>query len=556
MRQAGLRSAASDPLAFSIPLFVFVWLASFAAHAGYVEIYDDHFDRITRGYQIAEHGAVPFRDFYDPGYFLTIYSSAAAQLLSGRRLVGEVVLSGVFMAGGIALAAAMVRMVTRSWAPALGAALLLVLAQPRPYDYDKVLFYALGLYACWQYAERRSTGAAIALGVIAALAGLYRYDNGAFVVAAAAATLVGTHWGNWRLLLGRAALLAGAGLLTAAPAVLFVATHGGTGEAVRQIGTYAVREAQRTSVFAIPEVSIDWEAPLLQIDPPTVASGWLTRPNAEAAIFFLFWALTLAAAAALFVRGHGRFSSLARARGLSAVTLSALANFLILRDPIASRYAAGLIPILVLAAWLFSADGLARGSSWWRLSRRLAASAFAGVAALAVVILSAWPARLGPLLEPGADPLQALLREDAERWSEFTTEPDASAPTLAGYLSRCTRPGDRVLVAGYYPETAFVAGRAFAGGMLAFFGNHWSSTEDQQRIVGRLRAESVPLIVMTVPDGLDDYPQVATYVEEAYLASSDASFGDDPTRFLVWIRRELASSAGADEVSGLPCPAI
>ena len=54
---------------------------------------NDRFERLSRARQIARYGELPFRDFLDPGYFLTLFSSAAAQRLLGDNLLGEALLS-------------------------------------------------------------------------------------------------------------------------------------------------------------------------------------------------------------------------------------------------------------------------------------------------------------------------------------------------------------------------------------------------------------------------------------------------------------------------------
>ena len=61
---------------------------------------DDHFGRITPGRQISRYGELPFRDFFDPGYFLTEFSSAAVQRLFGDNLLGEMLLTSSFVAAG------------------------------------------------------------------------------------------------------------------------------------------------------------------------------------------------------------------------------------------------------------------------------------------------------------------------------------------------------------------------------------------------------------------------------------------------------------------------
>ena len=54
---------------------------------------DDHFGRISPARQIARYGELPFRDFFDPGYFLTELASAAVQRVFGDNLLGEMLLT-------------------------------------------------------------------------------------------------------------------------------------------------------------------------------------------------------------------------------------------------------------------------------------------------------------------------------------------------------------------------------------------------------------------------------------------------------------------------------
>ena len=49
--------------------------------------------RLARARQIAMYGDVPFRDFFDPGYFLTLYASAFVERALGDNLLGEMLLN-------------------------------------------------------------------------------------------------------------------------------------------------------------------------------------------------------------------------------------------------------------------------------------------------------------------------------------------------------------------------------------------------------------------------------------------------------------------------------
>ena len=432
----------------------------------------------------------------------------------------------MFTAGGIALAAVLVHAACNSRRAALAAALLLVLAQPRAYDYDKVFFYAFGLFMCWSYADLPTRRAAVALAFTTAVAGLYRYDNGMYIAAAALVTMLTVHWPDVRLVGRRVTLFAMACLAASAPAALFIATHGGIPDAARQVAAYARVEYDRTRLRGRPRPAIDWNAPLLVVEPPAPSAsvlgrtrmlpGWLTRGNAEAFLYFLLVSLPVLAIVGLLWKapvGTSMDRQVA-ARGLAAAALCGLACVFVLRDPVRARYAAVAVPGVVLAAWLLrDASGPLRGMR--RRARAAGMITVGGTAALAMVMLSAWVERLEPLLTVDDEESRAarLLRERKEQWSwVIRSAPDKE--WMYGYIARCTGPDDRVMVVDFQPQVPFFAGRGFAGGMLVFFGDHWSSAADQQRIVQRLQSESVPMVISRGADPLGRWPTVLDYVRQ------------------------------------------
>ena len=135
---------------------------------------NDHFGRISPGRQIARYGELPFRDFLDPGYFLTELASAAVQRVFGDNLLGEMLLTSSCVAAGAVIILWLVRRATGSLWLAVVTAGLAVLTFRRPYDYDKFLFYPLGLLACWRYADRRRGRDLVVLAAVSVVAGLFR----------------------------------------------------------------------------------------------------------------------------------------------------------------------------------------------------------------------------------------------------------------------------------------------------------------------------------------------------------------------------------------------
>src|SRR5262245_4672918 len=178
-------------------LAVVVALAAFCAFFLYYHINNDHFDRLARARQIAMYGDVPFRDFFDPGYFLTLYSSALVERLFGDNLLGEVLLNVSFMAVGTMLVFLLASRASRSLLWGLVAAGIVVVSEPRMYDYDKVLFYPLGVYACWRYIDRPSFRSMVFVSAVTVVAGLFRYDSAVYIGAGMTMAIAARHWGEW-----------------------------------------------------------------------------------------------------------------------------------------------------------------------------------------------------------------------------------------------------------------------------------------------------------------------------------------------------------------------
>jgi len=230
------------------------------------QLQNDHFDRISRGRQIAQYGELPFADFLDPGYFLTEFSSAAAQWISGGTLTGELVLNTSFMAAGGAFVLLLALRLSRSYAIAIPAAILSVLAMPRAYDFDKVLFYPLGLALIYGYVARPTVLALGVLGSGIAVAGLFRYDSGLYLLCAAVTGLLVVHGNAWRALATRLSQLLAVLLVSGLPFLVFVQIHGGLVNAADQVVTYARREGERTRIDSPP--TLNWNE-IAAFQPPT-----------------------------------------------------------------------------------------------------------------------------------------------------------------------------------------------------------------------------------------------------------------------------------------------
>ena len=606
------------------------WTVVFLYSLAVYIFFNDHFGRISPGRQIAIYGELPFRDYLDPGYVLTEFASAAVQRLFGDNLLGEMLLTSSFVAGGAVAILLLVRRATGSMTVGVAAMLAAVLAFRRPYDYDKFLFYPLGLLACWRYVDTRRSRDLVLAAVVAVVAGMFRYDNGVFVGASALVAVAGAHAVEPRLLLRRLGLLAGAIALLVAPYALFLQMNGGLTKAADQMLTYARREGARTKIGQLPPVLSEVRLTPLPPPPPdrvqirwapeadntraalesrytlhdgvqqgepaeriwryeiddasrenlhalvndpavadtamvnrsnltlTERESWMRRlrrkipfigttalswslDGAAAAVYYFVIAISLGAVVLAWLRPAAD-SYGDRARVFSAAAMTLLAAALVMRDPVIARIGGVIGPPVVLAAWL-----------WHRASRLRVTR----VLAAAIVL---WSLSVATEWDWSIDRVKRRLESiDAVMAGAVATPPITDVfPAVAGivdYVRRCTTPADRVFAGWFVPELYYFSQRAFAGGTVATFGDHWSEPENQRRIVEKIKTESVP-VALLARDARREFRQSYPLIDDYFLAHYDdagaVTFGPGDTYYTVLTRRGRVPT-GQDPVFAIPC---
>lgn len=599
-------------------------LAWFVAIAAY-PFTNDHFGRISAARQIARYGELPFRDFLDPGYVFTEVASAGMQLLFGDSVIGEMLLTSAFIATG----AVLVIMVTRRFAPSrLFAAVIgivAIMAAPRPYDYDKFLFYPLGILLCWRYADRPSAGRLGTLAACAVIAGMFRYDNGLFVLAAGLTTVVTLHARDARAAWNHAGVLLLASAACAAPYVIFLELNGGLSNAVDQMLTYARREGARTRLRQLPplvpselrviplpeQIQIRWapsaddERARLEsrytlhdgardesdartwlyavddtsrenlralIDDPQVADTHLvdrararlvgkgplmariyrqvpligqwgvswTPVDAVNALYWLFWAVPIAAAIAVWRGGVGNAE---RAGVAGTATMAVLIAVFILREPLVARVGGAVAPTLILGAWL-----------WGRVRRNWLAGIVGIAAILTIAAATDWHGS-AERLERNVTSIGGIGAAALATPPSLMFLPSTPVRPVVEYVRRCTRAEDRVFTGWFVPELYFFSQRAFAGGMPFTFGRHWSEDAYQRRIVAKLASESVPIVILPheQADFKDTYGVVDAYLRGHYRSAGPTTFGrpEGPTYLLLTHKDRVPT--GIDPASSMPC---
>ena len=247
------------------------WLSALALSVSTYTVTNDHFDRISRARQIARYGAVPFRDFFDPGYFMTELSAAWLQRLCGDNLLGEMLLDTVFIASGVTVVFLLARRVSGLYLGGLTAAVLALLSMPRAYDFDKVLFYPLGIALCWRYIDRPGVRRALELAAGIAIGALFRYDTGVYLGLAAVVTMLVSHWREPAVFARRISLCAVTAALCGLAVLLPIVGFGGVRDAIDQVVTYAVKEKARTEVGRARRFTLGSLAGRASVPPPVTS---------------------------------------------------------------------------------------------------------------------------------------------------------------------------------------------------------------------------------------------------------------------------------------------
>jgi len=250
--------------------WVFRWLT--------IDFTNDHFVHLSRARQILL-GEIPVRDFFDPGLPLHYYASAAALMAFGQNLLGEAILTVTFVALGAALTFYLAVRTSRSVLLALIATMVAVVLFPRLYNYPKIFLYPLALVAIAHYAARRNTTAIVVLGMITAVAALFRLDHGLYVGIAVTAGLVLTNGDQPRNAANaflRYAAVVGVLLL---PFVVFVQVTTGVPSFLAEIRQQRAAVAG-ARILSIP-FSVDRALPMVVVDPPSPGLGVVHRRRTQ-----------------------------------------------------------------------------------------------------------------------------------------------------------------------------------------------------------------------------------------------------------------------------------
>jgi hypothetical protein len=536
-------------LSLAILLLGWVFLYRFNTLGGAFGGFDnDHFLYFALAKQV-QAGEQPLRDFQDGMHgawpSLTYELSAAAQRLLGDNLRSEALLT----VGGVALGASLAFVAaskTAPWPWALATALLAALLTPKLYGYPKVLVTAVASLLIVGAPGLPGWRRVAVMAVWTAIAFLFRHDLAVYCGVGFLALIALAGVASWRERIERGGgyLLMTAVLLV--PSLWWVQRYTGLFEYVRNGLEMSRYEYRRTF--------IGW--PRMVFDGVSSPAALFDRDeNAEAWIYYLFLAIPVVVIglnAPKIWHSHDRERQASAAViALSLMTVALWYSFL--RGNLAGRFGEMGPPIAVLSAWL-----LAWATAPHRPWPRALLTSSAVLATFAVTVACTWrlssvagELRTARLLEP-QDVLARMRQasQDLSAMPRSLREAEAADRMQASdYLHRCTRPTDRVIAVGYYPDVPAFSERLFAGGRVTFVVGYYADEHYLRQNVAKLESQSVP-IVLVGPELEDPGLRLLTeYIRAHYDEVGVVTINEGSLR--VWTRR--GANATPSGPNGLPC---
>jgi hypothetical protein len=541
-------------LRIALAVFAVAALYRFNGLGGTLGGFDgDHFLYYVRARQVV-HGERTLRDFVDAGLqgawpALTYELPALFQRWGGETLLSEAVLAVGAIAASLALLFLAAARLAGTWR-ALVVTTVTLLLGAKLYAYPKLLVFSVAVVLLVRYARRPTVGHVVLFALWSAIAFLFRHDFLVYLAPALAVLVVALGWSAWRETGKRLLVYGGVVMLLLAGPLFSIGHYVGLGPYVRASLALSQSEALRTD--------ISW--------PRFVPAGGVREffskeENAEAWLYYLCLAIPVLALLRLRSAPAPANVSVSQARAviLSLVVLALLLNWFFLRGNLGARFGDLGAPIAVLAAWVMTTGTGARRHV--RVITRVITAMLVAATVLAADTVGSVTHELDTT--GFSDSIWKIGRRVVAVTTELGSmppppvgDPSAGIPALAEYLRACTRPQDRVLLVASAPQDLAMATRAFAAGHPTFTPGFYTSPEEQQQMLRRLRSQSVPVVVTArettyLEDVAPEFPLIHDYVTTFYEPVGELEgLAGDAMRILV---RRGHSTTGVYGATGLPC---
>jgi hypothetical protein len=544
------------------------------------QIFDANFIDLTEATSLLA-GDRPFRDFYEVGMPLAAYSAAATQLVSGHRLIGELLRQWCFIVAGMVVACHLGIRLSRSPAATLlmMGLPIIVLAEAPTYHYSKLFFFPLAIWMAWRYLDAPGVRRGAALGATAAVAFLFRHDFGvyigfgsvmAFVLARAA---VAASRRPRAMVSDVAAYTLAVAAVVAPWAAVVQANEGLLAYTKARALLYEGAQSPYRLLLKQNPLRLLMPDPALPPAPGVVAFAWpATVPYERRRQLVGAYRLHLLHDGG--ITGQWRYA----VANVDDVRLLRLQPYIAdtegidwdrLRErrwhlPNRDNAAAWLLSMaLLVPVFLLTAAGLETWNSWrrgapappdvWRMlfagiflalvdtalfretsyvvivapvtaalgARFLVArTAVMRTCAIAVLVLTSYATLVWVRGTPLFRPAQLTASVRGTFAQLLAVPPDYGDPSFR-YLRDCTPPGNHLLITGMAPlHVSYYANRPFAGGHIRWHTGWRSDPDSEARSLALLQRQSVPIVFSTHDPVLVDfrrYPRITDYLMQHYV---------------------------------------
>ena len=510
---------------------------------------NDHFAHLVRTDMLLQ-GEQPLRDFADAELrgawpALTYAVPAWAQMIGGRTLLPEAYLTVGALAVSYAIVFFLALDLSKRWSVAVAAAAAALFAAPKLYNYPKVLMLACGALVLRLLMSNPSTARLGLSAVVTAIATLFRHDYGVYLAVGIVAGLLAR---DVRQAVRRIAIYATFTAACLLPGAIWVQRYEGIPTYVANMFASSMLETARTEL-RLPQFAL---------------SSMFSGDGLLMLTYYAFWAVLLAAAAMLVIRGMmpggQRLAPAERATAVGLLALAVIVNVFFLRANLGQRLGDAVVPVVLLAAWSIGA-----ASALTARRVRVLTTLVPGVLLFSILTATTVFGNVASNLDTTgisdswdktARRFEAA-RSDLLRLPPTVWRPDDAEGTLiaARYIAECTSPSDYLFVGAYAPEIGVFARRRFAGGQSTVSLSFYTSDEDQRRTLAHLKRQSVPIVLADAREFEEgfasDYPLLTQYLADEYREAGTIIVDEEP-RFHVFVEAKRQPS-GVDAYLGLPC---
>lgn len=431
-----------------------------------------------------EHPFIDFRSSYGP---LTFYASAFGQILSGNRIIGEIILIVAGYLTAYLLLFILFYKVSRKLSISVIYLCLALMLMPRFYKYYIVLGPILTLFSVWKYIDNRSTKSFVLMSFAIVITGLYRFDFGIYTALCGITTIILINMRqNIRKILKPMYMLLLVTVGLASPWLLWALYKGGLANYLVDTLSGILNQSEGLSL-PFPYYTFD--------------ESVISNTNITFGLFVFYNTIPVTSLGVLFAL-RDKLNQNIKYKIITTIILAQLTLMQAMHRSDIGHLLQSIPISFVLLAWLFRVTTQSYLKVTRKNRKRLAACiVFFIVVVGANVVLSK---NLHMLPEKNVKNVFINLKSLIGKNDEITefvrgSNPENEYVRVIDYIKNNTYQDDNILAIPFFPSFYYFAGRKFGGAQMLLAPGYFSLENDQKKMVNRLMRDNVSLIV-EIPD--------------------------------------------------------